>query len=346
MGVDLKELVEPVAREVELDYLSGKVLAIDAYNSLYQFLATIRQRDGTPLIDAQGNITSHLNGLFYRTINYIESGMKPVYVFDGKPPELKLRELEKRQQIKVEAEKKYIEALERGDLEEARVYAQQTSRLTTSMVEDAKRLLEYMGVPYVQAPSEGEAQAAHMTRKGDAWASGSQDFDSLLFGSTRLVRNLAITGKRKLPRKDIYVDVKPEVIELDQLLSFHGITREQLVVIGILIGTDYNPGGVKGYGVKKALKLVKELKTPENIFKAVTWEFDVPPEKILKLFLEPQVSDNYTLVWRQPDREKVKKLLVDEHQFSIERVENALERLEKAFMSHFKQSSLESWFGF
>lgn len=326
--------------------LGGKVLAIDAYNSLYQFLATIRQRDGTPLIDAQGNITSHLNGLFYRTINYIENGLKPVFVFDGKPPELKAKELEKRQQVKIEAEKRYVEALERGDLEEARIYAQQTSRLSSQMVEDAKRLLEYMGVPYVQAPSEGEAQAAYMTRKGDAWASGSQDFDSLLFGSLRLVRNLAITGKRKLPRKEVYVEVKPEIIELDQLLSFHGITREQLIIVGILIGTDYNPGGVKGYGVKKALKLVKELGSLEKIFRAVPWEFDVPPEEIFNLFLKPQVTDNYTLTWRAPDKEKVKKLLVDEHQFSIDRVENALERLEKAFKTHFKQSSLESWFGF
>ncbi len=326
--------------------LSGKVLAIDAYNILYQFLATIRQKDGTPLLDAQGNITSHLNGLFYRTINYIESGLKPVYVFDGKPPELKAKELEKRQQIKVEAEKRYREALERGELEEARIYAQQTSRLSTSMVEDAKKLLQFMGIPYVQAPSEGEAQAAYIVQKGDAWASGSQDFDSLLFGSLRLVRNLAVTGKRKLPRKDVYVEVKPELIELNELLSYHGITREQLIIIGILVGTDYNPGGVKGYGAKKALKLVKELRDPEKIFRAVPWEFDVPPEKILELFLKPQVTDNYTITWREPDKEGVKRLLVDEHQFSLERVENALERLEKAFKMYFKQSSLESWFGF
>ena len=147
MGVKIKELVEPVAKEVDLEFFAKKVIAIDAYNILYQFLATIRQKDGTPLMDAQGNITSHLNGLFYRTINFVEVGIKPVYVFDGKPPELKQKELERRLQVKVQAEQKYKEAIERGDLEEARVYAQQTSRLSTSMVEDAKLLLQYMGIP-------------------------------------------------------------------------------------------------------------------------------------------------------------------------------------------------------
>lgn len=344
MGVNLRELAEPTAVEISLEQLSGRVIAIDAYNMLYQFLATIRQKDGTPLIDSKGNITSHLNGLFYRTTNFIEIGIKVVYVFDGKPPELKAKELEKRYQIRVEAEQKYLEALERGDLEEARIYAQQSSRLTTFMVEDAKRLLTYMGVPVVQAPSEGEAQAAFMTVRGDAWAAGSQDYDSLLFGGLRLVRNLGITGRRKLPRKDVYVEVKPELIELEKLLKEHGITREQLIIIGIIVGTDYAPEGVKGIGVKKALKLVKDLKTPDKIFKAIEWTHETPPEKILELFLNPVVTTQYRLEWKEPDREKIVKLLVDEHDFSLERVENALQRLEKAFRTHFRQTSLESWF--
>uniref|UniRef100_A0A7C1CF34 Flap endonuclease 1 n=1 Tax=Thermofilum adornatum TaxID=1365176 RepID=A0A7C1CF34_9CREN len=346
MGVKIKELVEPVAKEVDVEFFAKKAIAIDAYNILYQFLATIRQKDGTPLMDAQGNITSHLNGLFYRTINFVEVGIKPVYVFDGKPPELKQKELERRLQVKVQAEQKYKEAIERGDLEEARVYAQQTSRLSTSMVEDAKLLLQYMGIPYINAPSEGEAQAAHLAKKGDAWATGSQDFDSLLFGSPRLVRNLGVTGKRKLPRKDVYVEVKPEIIELEQLLKTHGITHEQLIVIGILVGTDYAPEGAKDIGVKKALKLVKELRDPDKIFKSIEWQSDVPPQEILKLFQNPPVTDNYTLTWRQPDKEKIISLLVDKHQFSLDRVTNALDRLEKAYNTHFRQQSLETWFGF
>ena len=345
MGVNIRELAEPVAVEITLEQLAGRVVAIDAYNMLYQFLATIRQKDGTPLMDSRGNITSHLNGLFYRTANFLELGVRVVYVFDGKPPELKARELERRYQLRMEAEQKYLEALERGELEEARIYAQQASRLTTSMVEDAKKLLRYMGVPVVQAPSEGEAQAAYMTAKGDAWAAGSQDYDSLLFGGVRLVRNLAITGRRKLPRKDVYVEVKPELIELDRLLKEHGITREQLIMIGILVGTDYAPEGVRGIGVKKALKLVKELKTPDKVFRAVEWTHDVPPERIFEYFLHPEVTSDYHLEWRPPDREGIFKLLVDEHDFSPERVENAVQRLEKAYRTHFRQTSLESWFG-
>jgi len=344
VGVNIRELVAPVKREITLDQLSGKVIAIDAYNALYQFLAIIRQRDGTPLMDAMGRITSHLNGLFYRTINLLEIGIKPVYVFDGKPPEIKQAEILKRMKVKEEAEKKYLEALARGDLEEARIYAQQTSRLTTPMVEDAKKLLTYMGIPWVQAPSEGEAQAAYMVSRGDAWAAASQDYDSLLFGAPRLVRNLTITGRRKLPRKNVYVEIKPEIIVLEDLLSYHKITREQLVYIGLLLGTDYNPGGVKGVGVKRALKLVRELKSLDAIVRAVKAEFPVDPHEIVKIFLEPQVTSDYKLEWRKPDVDKVKEFLCEERQFSETRVQNALDRAVKAYRKLFEQTTLESWF--
>ena len=345
LGVQLRELVAPVKVDIELDNISGKAVALDAYNALYQFLATIRQPDGTPLMDAQGRVTSHLNGLFYRTINLLERGVKPIYVFDGKPPELKAAELERRMKTRMEAERKYVEALERGELEEARIYAQQASRLSSTMVEDAKRLLDVMGVPWVQAPAEGEAQAAHMAAKGDVWAAASQDYDSLLYGAPRLVRNITITGRRKLPRRDEYVEVKPELIELDKLLKYYGITRAQLVYIGLFLGTDYNPGGIKGIGPKKALKLVKELQDPSAALRAAGWNFPVPPEEVAKVFLEPEVTDDYRLEWRPPDRNGIVEFLCDEHQFSRERVLNALERLERAFRTSLRQSTLEAWFG-
>lgn len=344
MGVQLREIVAPVKVEVELENLAGKVIALDAYNALYQFLATIRQPDGTPLMDAKGRVTSHLNGLFYRTINFLERGLKPVYVFDGKPPELKAAELERRAKLREEAERKYVEALEEGRIEEARIYAQQASRLTSSMVDDAKRLLDVMGIPWVQAPAEGEAQAAYMAAKGDVWAAASQDYDALLYGAPRLVRNLTITGRRKLPRRDEYVEIKPELIELDRLLKYYGITRQQLVYIGILLGTDYNPGGVKGVGPKRALRLVKEFPDITAIAQAVGWNFPVSPDEVAKLFLEPKVTSDYQLEWRRPDKDGVIEFLCDEHQFSRERVLNALERLEKAYSTLFRQSTLESWF--
>ncbi len=346
MGVNLRELVAPVKVTVDLKSLAGHVIAIDAYNALYQFLAIIRQRDGKPLIDAYGRITSHLNGLFYRTINLMEAGIKPVYIFDGKPPELKAAELAARMKQKEIARIKYEEALARGDLEEARIYAQQTSMLTKPMVEDAKKLLDYMGVPWVQAPSEGEAQAAYMARKGDVWASASQDYDSLLFGTPRLVRNLTITGRRKLPRKNVYVEVKPEIIVLDDVLKHYGITREQLVYIGILVGTDYNPGGVKGVGIKRALRLVRELKSLDAILRALgNPKFPADPHDIARIFLEPEVTDDYKLEWREPDADKIKEFLCEEHSFSPKRVENALERAIKAYKRTFGQVSLDAWFG-
>jgi len=345
MGVNLRELVEKVKKQINLKDLNKKVVAIDAYNMLYQFLAIIRQPDGTPLMNRRGEVTSHLSGLFYRTINLLENGIKPVYIFDGKPPELKTVVLEKRLQIKVEAEKRYREALARGDLEEARIYAQQTARLSKEMVDNAKTLLDYMGVPWVQAPSEGEAQSAYMTLKGDAWASASQDYDSLLFGSKRLIRNLAITGRRKLPRKNVYIEITPELILLDEILKEHEISREQLIDIAILIGTDYNPEGVKGIGVKRALKLVKTYGNIERI-REILGKEALPEnvDQIKKIFLNPEVTDDYELKWSMPDKEAIIRFLCYEHDFSRERVEKAVERAEKSLKIFSSQTSLESWF--
>ena len=349
MGVNIRELIPQEAIRViaDLRELRGKVIAIDAYNALYQFLTAIRQPDGTPLMDSKGRITSHLSGLFYRTINFIEAGIKPVYVFDGKPPELKAKELSERMSLKEEARKKYEEAVATGDLEAARRYAQMASKLTTDMVEDAKKLLSAMGIPWVQAPSEGEAQAAYMASKGDVWASASQDYDSLLFGTPRLVRNLTISGRRKLPRKNVYIEIKPEVIELEKLLKALGITREQLIDIAILLGTDYNPEGVKGVGPKTALKLIKTYGSIDRALRALSGaKFPVPPDKIKELFLKPEVTDNYKLEWSEPKEDEVISILVKEHDFSIERVKSALERLKKAYREHIKGGTrgLDAWF--
>ncbi|MDK2464494.1 MAG: flap structure-specific endonuclease, partial [Candidatus Korarchaeota archaeon] len=231
MGVKLGDIV--VGREVDLKDLGGRRLALDAYNALYQFLAKVRQPDGTPLMTSRGEITSVHSGIFYRTANLLSLGITPVYVFDGEPPEFKRRELEERAARREEAREKWAEAAERGDVEEMRKYAQAALELTDEMVEDAKRILELMGVPWVQAPSEGEAQAAHMAARGDVWAAASQDYDSLLFGSPRLVRNVTITGKRYYRKRPGYYRLEPELIVLEELLSSLGITREQLVDMAI-----------------------------------------------------------------------------------------------------------------
>ncbi|HIP75105.1 MAG TPA: flap endonuclease-1 [Thermococcus paralvinellae] len=338
MGVQIGELIP--RKEIEIENLNGRKIAIDALNAIYQFLSIIRQRDGTPLMDSKGRITSHLSGLFYRTINLMEAGIKPTYVFDGKPPEFKKRELEKRAEVRGEAEEKWREALARGDLEEAKKYAQRASKVNEQLIEDAKKLLELMGIPWVQAPSEGEAQAAYMASKGKVWASASQDYDSLLFGAPRLVRNLTITGKRKLPGKDVYVEVKPELIVLEEVLKELKIDREKLIELAILVGTDYNPGGIKGIGPKKALEIVRHSKDPLKKYQKMS---DVDLYAIKEFFLNPPVTDDYRLVWKMPDEEGILKFLCDEHDFSEERVKNGLERLKKAIRSG-RQSTLESWF--
>lgn len=344
MGVNLGDLVP--RREVSLEELSGKTVAVDTYNALYQFLAIIRQPTGEPLMDRAGRVTSHLSGLLYRTANLVEKGIKVVYVFDGTPPSLKETEIQRRMRMKEEATVKYEEALRKGALEEARMYAQVTSRLRDDMVEDAKRLLTLLGVPWVQAPSEGEAQAAYLAAKGHVWASASQDYDSLLFGAPRLVRNLTITGRRKLPRKNVYIEVNPELVELEEVLRHLEIDREQLVDISILVGTDYNPDGIKGVGPKTAHKLLKENRSLENLedrFKAnglpENWK------KIREIFLKPSVTDDFKVEWGEPDIEGVVAFLCRERDFSEDRVRNALEKF-RAGMSELKaKRTLDAWFG-
>ena len=341
MGVDLKDIVS--RREISLDQLSGKIIAIDAYNTLYQFLSIIRQQDGTPLMDRQGRITSHLSGLFYRNANLMEKEIKLIYVFDGEPPSLKEMEIKRRTKVKEEALIKYEEALRRGALDEAKRYAQVTAQLKDYMVEDTTRLLDLMGIPWVQAPSEGEAQAAHIAAKGDVWAAASQDYDSLLFGAPRLVRNITITGKRKLPRKEVYIEVVPEVVELNQVLSELSITRELLVDIGILIGTDYNPG-VKGIGPKTALKLVKEHGSLEKISSKIE---EVGPDakldQIRSIFLKPTVTDAYQLKWKPPDTSGIIDFLCYERDFSEDRVRVALEKATAGIKEGKGKVTLESW---
>jgi len=344
LGVNLRDLVPKTT--VRLEDLSGKSIAIDAYNALYQFLAIIRQPDGTPLKDSSGRITSHLSGLLYRTSNLVEMGIKPIYVFDGVPPALKEVEIKRRMKAKEEALVRYEQALKAGKIEEARMYAQATSRLKDYMAEDSKRLLDLMGIPWVQAPSEGEAQAAHLVKRGDADYCASQDYDSILFGAPRLVRNVTISGRRKLPRKNIYIEVVPEVVELEHVLKECGITYEQLIDIGILIGTDFNPNGIKGLGPKTALKLIKEHGSLENALPHIkNAEFPVEPQKIREIFLHPKVTDRYEIEWREPDVEGVIDFICRERDFSEDRVRKALEKMRKGAEKLKGRTTLEKWFG-
>ena len=343
MGVNISEIV-PV-EVVQLEDLVGRAMAIDAYNAIYQFLSVIRQPDGTPLMDSKGRVTSHLAGLLYRNANLIEVGIRPCYVFDGIPPEEKSETILDRAEKRSKAKMEWEDALRRGDVPKAFSKATQASRITNEIVESSRILLTHLGIPVVQAPGEGEAQAAYMAIKGSVWASSSQDFDSLLFGAPRMVRNLTLTTKRKLPGRGGYKTVSIEVIELDRVLRELGVTREQLIDMCILIGTDYNQG-VFGIGPKKALKLMREHKYLEAALKAVGAE--IPRSRVVKsMFLDYEKTDDFNLDWRRPDKGKVLEFLCEDHDFSRTRVEGALDRIESSRpeekVSPKAQSSLDAF---
>lgn len=339
MGINLSDIV--VGEPRKLEDFRGQVIAIDAFNTLYQFLAVIRQPDGTPLKDRQGRVTSHLSGIIYRTSNFIEAGIKPVFVFDGEPPRLKAKVVADRGEIKKRAEREWKEALDIGDLERARSKAMQTSRLTSEMVAQSQRLIEALGVPWVQSPGEGEAQASAMASKGDAFAAASQDYDSLLFGAPFLARNLAISGRRKLPRKNVYVNVEPEVLDLEATLKTLEVTRAQLVDVGILMGTDFNEG-LHGIGPKKALQMIKRKGSAETALQELGASIDQLNE-VREIFLNPKVTYQYELRWNPPDNDRVREMLCEGHDFSKERIDAALQRIEES-LRRGQQRSLDQWF--
>lgn len=339
MGVNLTDLV--TYQVTHLRDLRGRAIAIDAYNALYQFLAIIRQPDGTPLMDRHGRVTSHLSGLIYRTSSVLQEGLLPVYVFDGAPHPLKKGVLEGRMRVRRRAEVEWREAQEAGDLERAMSKAQQTSRLTDEMVENAAELLSLLGVPTVQAPRDGEAQASHMAARGDVWATGSQDYDSLLYGSPHLVKNLGFSGRRKLPRRQTYVTVNIELIDLRANLEAWELTREQLVDLAILVGTDFNEG-IKGIGPKKALGLLREHGDLEGVLRAEDLLLEEYPD-VRSIFLEPEVTEDYTLAWGEPDEEGILAFLCGEYDFSRDRVASALEKVRGGVAAR-DQSQLDRWF--
>ena len=346
MGLNIRDIIP--RREVELSELQDKILCVDAFNALYQFLSTIRQPDGTPLMDNSKRITSHLSGIFYRNISLMNEGIKIVYVFDGKAPELKAKTYKKRQDIRDIAKEKYEIAKEQVDVMGMKRYSSQLLRLDDDMIAESKELLIAMGIPIIQAPSEGEAQAAYMARTNTrVYASVSQDYDSLLFGALKLIRNLTVSRKKKTYNG--YVEIKPEIIELEKVFNFLEINLEQLICLGILVGTDYNPKGIPGIGQKRALEIVKKYKVPYEIFKSVEEQILGLPEEdkfdwqeIFALFYKPEVSSE-DFEFEQFDEYKIKEILVGRHDFSEERVQKQIDKL-REIKQKSQQKNLGKWF--
>ncbi len=333
MGVALRDIVIDYKSPVSWDALSG-IAAIDASNALYQFLTIIRQPDGTPLMDHRGRVTSHLSGILFRMATFLDKSIKPVFVFDGEPTDLKKATIEERRKLRTEAGERWKEALARGDEEEAYKQARSSTRVDAAVIETSKELLQLLGIPFVQAPGEGEAQAAHMAARGDVRYVVSQDYDTLLFGAPILIRNLTVSGKRKIRGRT--VTVVPERIVLADLLSGLSVTREQLIQIGILVGTDFNDG-VDGVGAKTGLRIVRSGEFAGKLKEKMP---DFDPEPAMDIFLHPPVTDDYALSWGHPDIEGIRKMLCDGYDFSADRVNKALE----GFTLKAGQRTLEGWF--
>ena len=340
MGLDLKSLL--VRDKTKLESFTNKIVAIDAYNAIYQFLAIIRGPEGLHLTDTQGRVTSHITGLLYRNINFLSLGIKPVYVFDGKPPSLKSAEIEHRKQIKKDATVKYERAVSEGKMEDARKFAQQTTSMKDGMVEDSKHLLDLFGIPYIQAPSEGEATAALLTTTGHADVAASQDFDSILFGARKLVRNFTNSGRRKLPNRNTYIEIEPEIIDYKKNLEALGITREQLIDVGILIGTDFNPDGFERVGPKTAIKMIKEHGKLEDVTQIQEQLEMIDYNAIRKIFLEPEVARVDKIEFGEVRYDDIINYLSNERSFSRDRVNSSLNRLKKSLEK--KSQTLEKWF--
>jgi flap endonuclease-1 len=346
MGLAIRDIIP--RKEIEISDLNGKIICIDAFNTLYQFLSSVRQMDGTPLMDSKKRITSHLSGIFYRNIALLSDGLKLVYVFDGKAPDLKARTHKNRKEVRDVAKEKYETAKQEEDVSAMRKYSSQLVRLDDEMIKESKELLKAMGIAVVQAPSEGEAEAAYLCKiKKEVYAAASQDYDSLLFGTPRLIQNLTLARRRKTFSG--YVEVKPELIEIEKVLNELEINLDQLICLGILVGTDYNPKGIPGIGQKKAFEIVRKFKQPVLIFKEVEERIHSLPEEdqfdwqeIFQLFHKHEVKDE-DFEFGDVDEKKIKEILVERHEFSEDRINKQLEKL-RELKEKKKQKGLGEWF--
>lgn len=345
MGVAITELIPTT--EISLDSLAGKVVAVDAMNMIYQFITTIRQADGTPLKDSKGNVTSHLTGLFARTTKLMQKGIKLVFVFDGEMPPLKAKERARREKLKESANESLQESIEAGDIAGMKKFAGRTAKITPQMMDECKQLLDALGIPYLVAPSEGEAQAGFMVKQGDCDYVSSQDSDCLIYDSPYFIKNLSLSNRRKKINALTYKVVLPEVISLETTLSTLELNLDQLRVLAMLIGTDFNIGGIKGLGPKKGLKLVKELGNDfDRLFQEAKWNdfFDIPWQDVFSTIKNMPTTTDYSLEWKDVDVDALKKLLIEDHDFAKARIESAIEEIEKA-KKRSQQVSLNSFFG-
>jgi len=341
LGFNLTPIV--IKQRLALNDLWGRVLAVDANNMLYQFLALIRMRDGRPFTDSEGHVTSHLIGLLFRTTRLLaEFDIRPVFVFDGKPPALKMQTLKERHLTRAKARQDWELAIGRGDYAAAWSKAVRMDSLTQEMTKDAKRTILLLGLPVVQAPQEGEAQAAYMARRGDVWAANSRDYDSVLFGAPRLIRYLTISGKEYLPSKGVSKPLIPELIDLQNMLTTLHVTLDQLIDLAILVGTDFNTG-IQGIGPKTGLKLIQKHGSIENLPPGIKENLPRNFQEIRTLFSDPEVTNDYDLRFSPVDEKGLVQFLCEERGFAPDKVSLAIQRM--SVFNARASSNLSFWSG-
>jgi flap endonuclease-1 len=326
----IKEHAPEAFREFQLKNLFGRKVAIDASMCLYQYLIAVRQSDGQQLTSEDGETTSHLLGMFYRTIRLVENGIKPMYVFDGKPPVLKGGELEKRMIRKKEALKQQEDIKDTATVEEMVRYEKRSVRVTKEQNNEAKKLLELMGIPYVDAPCEAEAQCAELAVAGKVFAAASEDMDTLCYSPPYLLRHLTFAEARKMPIDQIDYQKAMEGLEMD---------KQTFIDLCILLGCDYCET-IKGVGPVTAFKLIKEHGSLDNIVKWIeenpgSTKFKVPENwpyaEARELFLHPDVSpgSEINLKWQEPKVDELVEFMVKQKGFSEDRVRSGAEKLKK-----------------
>ncbi|KAK0051534.1 flap endonuclease 1 [Biomphalaria pfeifferi] len=313
-------------KEYDIKHFFGRKVAIDASMSIYQFLIAVRQ-DGSQLTNEEGETTSHLMGMFYRTIRMVENGIKPVYVFDGKPPEMKSGELAKRKEKREEAQKELDKAEEAGDEENVEKFSRRLVKVTKEHNDDCKKLLTLMGIPFVEAPCEAEAQCAALVKGGKVYATGTEDMDSLTFGSSVVLRHLTFSEARKLPIKEY---------QLSKILEDLNFNQDEFIDLCILLGCDYCDS-IRGIGPKRAIELIKQHRNIEEIIKHLDKKkYTVPDDWLFKearkLFQEPEVTDpeKLELKWTDPDEEGLVEFMVKQKNFNEERIRNGAKKLLKS----------------
>ena len=338
-------LLTPILKKQQTSFkaLYGKSFAVDASIELHQFLALVRKPDGSLFTDPNGRVTSHLIGLLTRTTRLVtDYKLRPVFVFDGRPNPLKRATIETRRRVQQKSQTEYVQAIAAKDYSRAWSKVVMTGRVTGEVVAGSKRLLSLMGIPWLVALEDGEAQASFMAARGDVWAVGSKDYDCLLFGSPILARYLTLTGREYLPSKKTSRPLIPELVMLADNLEALGISREQLVDLALLVGTDFN-AGVMGIGPKKGLSLIRKYGTAEKLPEEIRSDLPDDLDQVRNIFLHPRVLENYSLKATPPDPDGIVAFLSGERAFARARVEKVADRLVESYAE--SDSQLGKWMG-